>query len=78
MFIDFTLPFQVTKSSNGSDIAIVTLTISPPDYRIHTVYCTASQYEHIELRKIEIFSFGEILGTDWSLYDEMWEHIRGQ
>ena len=66
--------FQVTNTSQGSDTAIVTLTISPPDYRIHTVYCSITQADFRigDPVKIVIFPYDEASGMDWEFANRMW------
>ena len=67
LFVSAIDTFQVTNTSQGSDTVIVTLTLSPPDYRIHTVYCSITQADfRIGVPvKIEIFPYDEANGMDW-------------
>ena len=79
LFVSAIDTFQVTNTSQGSDTAIVTLTISPPDYRIHTVYCSITQADfRIGVPvKIEIFPYDEVNGMDWEFSNRMWNLING-
>ena len=79
LFVSAIDTFQVTNTFQGSDTAIVTLTISPPDYRIHTVYCSITQADfRIGVPvKIEIFPYDEANSMDWEFSNRMWDLING-
>ena len=64
---------QVAVSFPDQTTSVVTLTISPPDPAIHTVYCVTFPHDNgpAQKMKIEVFPFDESDGVDWSLYDRM-------
>ena len=67
----------MAESFPDQTTSVVTLTISPPDPAIHTVYCVTFPHDWgpAQKMKIEVFPFDE--GTDWSLYRRMRNLVYG-
>lgn len=69
--------YQVNQSVTDMDTSVVTLTRSPPNPVIHTVYCRAFQnYAYQDSVKLQLFPYNEANGIDWVLYHRM-ENLSG-
>ena len=72
---------QVVESFPDQTISVVTLTISPPDPAIHTVYCVTVSHDDgpAQKMKIEVFPFDESTEVvDWNLYERMINLVNGK